>query len=81
MTASSPKNPRLPRRLLVAFGMGAVMGAVGYVFGRTILPQLIGPDALDGLNLRWSDALAALTGIALMIGAGAVMVISLDPRR
>ncbi|OGN53299.1 MAG: hypothetical protein A2795_08565, partial [Caulobacterales bacterium RIFCSPHIGHO2_01_FULL_67_30] len=81
MTASSPKNARLPRRLLVGFGFGAVMGAVGYVFGRTVLPQLIGPDALDGLNLRWSDALAALTGIALIIGAGAVMVISLDPRR
>lgn len=81
MTVSSPKNSRTPRRLLVAFSFGAVLGAAGYVFGRTVLPQLIGPDALEGLNLRWSDALAALTGIALMIGAGAVMVISLDPRR
>ena len=81
MTVSSPKNPRLPRRLLVAFGCGAVMGGAGYVFGRTLLPQLIGPNAFDGVEVRWSDAMAALTGVALMIGAVAVILISFDPRR
>lgn len=81
MTVSSFKNSRLPRRLLTAFGFGLAMGVVGYLFGRLILPDLIGPDALDGVDVRWSDVLAALTGIALMIGAGAVMVISLNPRR
>lgn len=81
MTVSSPKSSRLPRRLLTAFGFGMIMGVAGYLFGRLVLPGLIGPDALDGANVRWSDALAALTGIALMIGAGVVMVISLDPRR
>jgi len=81
MTVSSPKASRLPRRLLTAFGLGLAMGVAGYLFGRLILPDLIGPDALDGVDVRWSDAMAALTGIALIIGAGAVVVISLDPRR
>lgn len=81
MTVSSPRTSRIPRRILVAFGIGAVLGAAGYVFGRSVLPQLIGPDALEGVELRWSDAMAALTGVALMIGAAAVILISFDPRR
>lgn len=81
MTASSRKTSPLPRRLLTAFGFGLATGAAGYLFGRLILPDLIGPDALDGVDVRWSDALAALTGAALIIGAGVVMLISLDPRR
>jgi hypothetical protein len=81
MTVSSRESSRLPRRLLKAFGSGAAIGAAGYLFGRLALPGLIGPDAFDGVSVRWSDAVAALTGVALMIGAGAVMVISLNPRR
>ncbi|MFN4069317.1 MAG: hypothetical protein ACK4IW_07820 [Brevundimonas aurantiaca] len=81
MTVSSPKTSRIPRRILVAFGIGAVLGAAGYVFGRSVLPQLIGPDALEGVELRWSDAMAALTGVALMVGAAAVILISFDLRR
>lgn len=81
MTVSSPRTSRIPRRILVAFGIGAVLGAAGYVFGRSVLPQLIGPDALEGVELRWSDAMAALTGVALMVGAAAVILISFDLRR
>ncbi len=81
MTVSSPKTSRIPRRILVAFGIGAVLGAAGYVFGRSVLPQLIGPDALEGVELRWSDAMAALTGVALRVGAAAVILISFDLRR
>lgn len=81
MTAASQRRPTLPRRLLVAFGVGLAMGVAGYLFGRMVLPGLIGPDRLDGVDLRWSDALAALTGVALMMGAGAVLIASLDPRR
>ena len=62
MTVSSPKTSRIPRRILVAFGIGVVLGAAGYVFGRSVLPQLIGSDALEGVELRWSDAMAALKG-------------------
>lgn len=81
MTVSSPKTTRVPRRILVAFGVGAALGAAGYVFGRTLLPQLIGPNAFDSVEVRWSDAMAALTGVALMVGAAAVILISFDPRR
>jgi len=82
MTASAVSRKRaLPRRLLIAFAVGLATGVAGYVLGRTILPGLIGPDALDRFDLRWSDALAGLTALAMLIGAGVVLAICLDPRR
>lgn len=82
MTALTARGrPSWKRRLLSAFAAGAATGVAGYLFGRLVLPDLIGPDALDGVDLRWSDAMAAMTAAGLIIGAVAVLILSLDARR
>ena len=79
MTTLSPKTwPRWSR----LFASGVVFGVIGYGVGQLLATQVFpdGPSASD-LNLRWSDILAALVAAGMVIGAGAVLITSLDAGR
>lgn len=83
MTNLFPKSwPEWARSLSKVFLAGFAFGVVGYGVGY-ILAKFVFPDAgqLPDLNLRWSDAVAAVAAISLVIGAAAVLMVSLDPVR
>ena len=78
-----PKSwPEWARSLSKVFLAGFVFGVVGYGVGY-VLAKVVFPDAgpLPDLNLRWSDAVAAVAAVSLVIGAAAVLMVSLDPAR
>ena len=83
MTNLFPKSwPEWARSLSKVFLAGFAFGVVGYGVGY-VLAKFVFPDAgpLPDLNLRWSDAVAAVAAISLVIGAAAVLMVSLDPAR
>ena len=83
MTNLFPKSwPEWARSLSKVFLAGFVFGVVGYGVGY-VLAKFVFPDAgpLPDLNLRWSDAVAAVAAVSLVIGAAAVLMVSLDPVR
>jgi len=83
MTNLFPKSwPEWARSLSKVFMAGFAFGVVGYGVGY-VLAKFVLPDAgpLPDLNLRWSDAVAAVAAISLVIGAAAVLMVSLDPAR
>ncbi len=83
MTNLFPKSwPEWARSLSKVFLAGFACGVAGYGVGY-ILAKFVFPDAgaLPDLEVRWSDAVAAVAAISLIIGASAVLIVSLDPRR
>lgn len=72
-------TPSRARTLGLVALIFAVCGVAGYGVGH--LGAMLFPGADLKLNLRWSDVLALLLSAALIIGAIAVLITSLDPQR
>lgn len=83
MTNLFPKSwPEWVRSLSKVFLTGFAFGVVGYGVGY-LLAKFVFPDAgpLPEVNLRWSDAVAAVAAVFLVICAAAVLAVSLDRAR
>ena len=82
MTNLFPKSwPEWTRPLAKIFLTGAACGVLGAVAGYTFGIVFPDVDPLLDVNLRWGDAVAAVAAVSLVIGAVAVLAVSLDPRR
>lgn len=77
-TPSSKDSGNGAGRIVRALIAGAVMGIAGWFVGKAVA-EATGGSA--GLNLGWSDVLAAIVALGLVAGAIAVLIASLDPVR
>lgn len=83
MTTLSPKTwPDWAKTIVRLALFGAACGVAGYGFGWLLATQIF-PDAPppSELNLRWSDILAFLVAAGMILGAAAMLIVSLNPRR
>jgi len=65
-------------RIVRALIAGSVMGIAGWFVGKAVAESAGGSA---GLNIDWSDVLAAIVALGLVAGAIAVLIASLDPVR
>jgi hypothetical protein len=74
-TPSSKSASNGAARFIRIMIVGAVMGVAGYFVGKALADATGG----GGLDLAWSDVLAAIVALGLFVGALAVLITSLDP--
>lgn len=80
-TPPSKPRPTYRKRVFNTLAAGFVFGIVGYGVGAWLAKAFPGGPSLEELGTGWSDILAALVAFALVIGAVAVLFVSLDRSR